>query len=342
MSENINSWDFVRNLKFGWNLGNTLDAVSQSKPASPTEQETAWRNPVTTESMAKLLKDTGFGIIRVPVTWFAHVGESPDFSIEPAWMGRVNEVVDYGISNGLYVILNLHHENWHFPSYANYSNAEMRLTKIWEQIAERFKDYDERLIFEAMNEPRMNKTEFEWTGGTPESRDVVNKLGSAFVAVIRNSGGNNPHRHLMLPTYAASVEEIAMKDLVLPDDKNIIVSVHAYTPYQFALSEESITLWSADNPSDTKGIDDVLGRIDKYFLSKNIPVIIGEMGARNKDNTESRAAWTKYYAQKARNCGVPCIWWDNGLFEGNGELFGLMDRINLVWQFPEIVESFLK
>lgn len=339
--KNISSWDFVKDLKFGWNLGNTLDGMSNEKSASPMEHETAWRNPVTKAGVAKLLKDTGFGILRVPTTWTKHMGEAPGFVIESAWMDRVKEVVDYGISNGLYVILNLHHENWHFPSYVNYDDAKMRLVKVWEQIAEKFKNYDEHLIFEAMNEPRMNRTEFEWTGGTHESREVINKLNAAFIETVRISGGNNAFRQLMIPTYAASPDETALKDMTVPEDKNIIISVHAYTPYLFALSEEGVKLWSADNPNDTKDIDSLFDRLNRYFLSKNIPVIMGETGAMNKDNIESRVAWTKYYAQKAKSYGVPCVWWDNGLFEGKGELFGLMDRNNFTWKFPDIVEAFL-
>lgn len=340
--KNINSWDFVKDLKFGWNLGNTLDGMSSENSASPTEHETAWGNPVTTNGVAKLLKDTGFGIFRIPTTWTKHIGEAPGFEINPAWMDRVKEVVDYGISNGLYVILNLHHENWHFPSYENYDNAKARIVKVWGQIAEKFKGYDEHLIFEAMNEPRMNGTKFEWTGGTTEARDVINKLNFVFIETVRNSGGNNAYRQLMIPAYAASSDENVLKELVIPEDKNIIVSVHAYTPYLFALSEEDVKIWSSDNHNDTKDIDSLFDRLERYFLSKNIPVIMGEMGARNRDNIESRVAWTKYYALKARTCGVPCVWWDNGLFEGKGELFGLMDRKNLTWKFPAIVEAFIK
>lgn len=340
--KNISAWEFVKNLTFGWNLGNTLDGGSRNAFDSPKAHETAWGNPVTTDGVAKLLKDTGFGIFRVPVTWSSHIGNPPNFIITPEWIDRVREVVDYGISNGLYVILNLHHENWHFPSYENYDAAEARLTKIWGQIAAKFKEYDEHLIFEAMNEPRMNRTKYEWTGGTPEARNVINKLNAAFIQTVRSAGGNNIHRQLMIPTYAASSDETVMRDLVVGEyDKNIIVSVHAYTPYLFALSEEDVKEWSPDNPKDTKDIDSLFGRIDDIFLSKQIPVIMGEMGARNKDNIDARVRWAKYYASKAREYGVPCIWWDNGAFTGNGELFGLMDRRNLKWAFPEIVEAFL-
>jgi endoglucanase len=148
---------------------------------------------------------------------------------------------------------------------------------------------------------------------------------------------------LMLPGYAASADDAVLKSFELPDDRNLIVSVHAYTPYTFALSDSpSANVWSADNPNFTRDIDSLFARLDSYFISKGIPVIMGECGARNKNgNTEARAAWARYYTDKGREIGVPCVWWDNGAFTGSGECFGLMDRRNLNWKYPEIVDAFL-
>jgi endoglucanase len=336
----MNAWEFVKGLKAGWNLGNTLDAVPRENDPSPSGHETAWGNPVTTHAMIKLVKDSGFGILRVPVSWAKQIGEGN--KINEAWMKRVREVVDYGINTGLTVILNLHHEDWHFPSEENYPAASVKFKAVWTQIANEFIGYGNNLILESMNEPRKNGTPVEWNGGDEEGRAVVAKLNADFVETVRKTGGNNLNRMLMLPTYAASSEDDAMRELLLPEgDENLIVSIHAYTPYLFALSNEKTDKWNAGNVNDVKDIDALFMRIKEYFIDKNIPVILGECGARDKDNLESRVNWARYYAGKAKECGVPCIWWDNGAFKGTGELFGLMDRKNTKWEYPEIVDAFL-
>lgn len=333
----IPSAELVKEIKIGWNLGNTLDATG----GILLNSEMSWGNPATREDMFIAVKEAGFNIIRIPVSWGNHLGPEPDYNIHNAWLDRVNEVVDYAINNDLFVILNMHHEEWHFPSYDNYDKAETILTKVWAQIADRFKEYDEHLIFEGMNEPRMKGTPQEWTGGNEEARDVVNKLNQAFVDTIRNAGGNNPYRHLMIPTYAASSDPNTWKDFVIPDDDKIIVSIHAYTPYNFALNINGTDKWSPENPDDTRDIDNLMNNLYNSFISKGQPVILGEFGAMDKDNLESRILWAKYYIQKAKEIGVPCIWWDNGAFVGNGELFGLLDRRKREWKHPEIIEALM-
>lgn len=339
----IKSIELVKEFNNGWNLGNTLDATNPSLAGSrPEAFETAWGNPVTTPEMIKMVKDAGFNLVRIPVTWDKQIGDAPDYAINPAWMDRVQEVIDYAVDLDLFVIMNLHHEDWHFPSNENFEKAESIIIKVWEQIAKRFENYDERLIFEAMNEPRMKETEFEWTGGTTESRSVVNQLNKAFYETIRNADGNNPLRHLMLPTYAASAETHVLDDLIIPDDDRVIVSVHSYSPYDFALNEAGVTTWSADNPSDTRDIDSLVERLEERYISKGIPVIIGEYGARNKDNLEDRVAWAHYYVKTMEAKGIPRVWWDNNLFVSSGENFGLLNRRTLTWEYPEIVEAIME
>ena len=334
----IPSTELVKELKIGWNLGNTLDATGGGALLT---SEMSWGNPKTKEEMIIAVKEAGFNVVRIPISWGNHLGPEPDYIINNAWLDRVNEVVDYAINNDLYVIINMHHEEWHFPSYDNYETASTILTKVWAQIAERFKSYDEHLIFEGMNEPRMKGTPQEWTGGNPEARDVINKLNQDFVDTIRNSGGNNPYRHLMIPTYAASSDPKTWKDFVIPDDDKVIVSIHAYTPYNFALNKNGTDKWSPTNRNDTREIDSLMDNLYNTFISKGQPVILGEFGAMDKNNLEDRVAWAKYYVQKAKEKGIPCIWWDNGAFTGSGELFGLLDRRTLEWKYPEIVEALM-
>jgi len=334
---------FVKNLGVGWNLGNTLDSSPERKTMefpTPTEQETAWGNPVTTEAMIKAVKDAGFTIFRVPVTWCYQFDEN--YCINKAWLNRVGEVVDYGIKNDMTVILNLHHEKWHFPSEENYPTASKIMKTVWTQIASHFSDYGNNLILESMNEPRKVDTEFEWNGGDKEGRSVVMKLNQDFVDTVRALGGNNATRFLLVPNYAASCEEIAMSDFVMPNGENIIASLHGYIPWDFALSDQhDINNWTEERK---EAIDDLFRRIDKYFISKGIPVIMGECGARKKgDNATARAEWARYYAAKARENGIPCIWWDNGYIDGSEktEVFGLLNRQTLEWGFPEIAQAFV-
>jgi len=338
----IHSIELIKEFNNGWNLGNTLDATDPSLTgSSPETFETSWGNPVTTKEMIEKVKKGGFNLIRIPVTWNEHIGASPNHKIREEWLNRVQEVVDYAYKLNLFVILNLHHEEWHFPSKDNFEQAKVILTKVWEQIAERFKDYDEHLIFEAMNEPRMKGTDVEWTGGTAEAREIINQLNEVFLETIRNSGGNNSLRHVMLPTYAASADDNVLNDFTIPDDEKVIISVHSYTPYHFALNYDGTDEWNEDNNADTRDIDNLFASLNRRFISNDIAVIIGEYGARNKDNLDDRVAWAKYYVKAAETRGIPRIWWDNGLFTSDGENFGLLNRRTLKWEYPEIVEAIM-
>lgn len=334
----ISSVELIKEMKIGWNLGNTMDATG----GNGVNSELSWGNPLTNEEMIKTIKAAGFNILRIPITWEKHLGPAPDYIIDEAWLNRVQTIVNYGIDSDMFVIINMHHEDWHFPSYENADNAKDILTKVWRQIADRFENYDEHLIFEDLNEPRMKGTNVEWTGGNEEGRDVVNQLNAAFIDTIRNSGGNNPLRHLMIPPYAASSDPITWSNFIVPEDDKVIVSIHAYTPWNFTLNEYGTSEWTLSNSNDTWEIDNLMNNIYESFISKGIPVIIGEFGARDKENMQSRVEWAEYYVQSATEKGIPCIWWDNGAFTGEGELFGILDRRGLSWKYPEIVDALMK
>ena len=331
----VSPMDLVKDMKIGWNLGNTLDATSNSIGVSV---EMAWGNPKTTQEMIDMIIDQGFNVIRIPVSWGGQMGGAPNYNVLPAWMDRVQEVVDYAYGRGVYVIVNIHHEDWHFPSEENKDAAAEQLDALWTAIATRFRDYDEHLIFEGMNEPRKIGTNVEWNGGDQEGRDVVNYLDQVFVDAVRATGGNNTIRNLMVPGYAASSSDTALKGIVLPQDDHLIVSVHAYTPYDFALNTAGRSTW--DN--DTRDIDHLMEVLDELFLSKGVPVIIGEFGAMNKDNEEERVQWANYYVSKAREYGVPCVWWDNNAFDGDGENFGLFNRRELTFPYPDLLKALIE
>ena len=342
--KDISSLELVKDMKIGWSLGNTLDGGGKSsKGSSPETIERAWGNPVTTKEMIDEIKNAGFNVLRIPTTWDWSTGDAPDYKISDEWLARVKEVVDYGMANDMYVILNIHHETWHYPTEDNYEAASDRLKKVWTQIGNYFENYDEHLIFEGLNEPRVIGSDEEWAGGSDATREVVNKLDADFVSTIRSLGGNNKLRHLMIPGYAASSSDVALKALKIPEnDDKLIVSVHAYIPYNFALSDsKQANKWIACKGGFTTDIDNLADLLKTLFIDKGQAVIIGEFGARSKDNEKYRAEWAKYYVTKMNTIGVPCVWWDNGAFTGSGELFGLFDRRTLEWRFPLVKDALI-
>lgn len=157
--------ELISQMKTGWNLGNSLDSLGGG--------ETAWNNPATTKQMIDMIHDGGFDIIRIPVTWGHHMSGAPDYTVDADFMDRVNEVVDYAIADGMYVILEIHHEpdSWLIPDSEHMAEAEPQFTALWKQIAEHFRDYGDKLVFESMNEPRVKGKPHEWTG---ETRTNVN------------------------------------------------------------------------------------------------------------------------------------------------------------------------
>jgi len=349
--------ELTSRIKIGWNLGNTLDTMGNEingfswlgngvyANTTVTQMETAWGNPVTSKENIIALKEAGFNTIRIPVSWSKAVDSN--HNIREDWMARVVEIVNYAVDNDMYIILNTHHDEGIFK----FTNAETEKSlkafkKIWNQIARTFRNYDEKLIFEALNEPRTKNVPYEWSGGNAMERINLNRHYKVFVDTVRASGGNNNKRILMINTYGASTIAAAINDLVIPADtaqNKIIVSVHSYSPYNFALNTNRIhNSWDKDNPRDISAITDEIDRAYNAFVVKGIPVIMGEFGAMNKDNEEARAQWAEFYVRHAMNRGIPCIWWDNGGFSGDGELFGLLDRRSNTLPYPQIVAALMR
>lgn len=331
----ITALELTADIKVGWNIGNTLDATG----GSGLTQETSWGNPAVTPELIQAVKDAGFNAVRIPTTWERQMDDNN--VIHEDWIARVQEIVDYAYSRDMYVILNMHHEEWYQPYADKEEEISAKMTACWTQIAERFKDYDEHLIFEGMNEPRWKNTQFEWNGGNDEGRQVVNHLNKVFVDAVRATGGNNQYRFLMVCPYAANSSESALSALEIPDDDRLIVSVHAYIPYSFALQNPGSDKWLASKPNCTKEIDELADVLDRLFISKGQAVIVGECGAMNRENEEYRAQWAEYYFAKFKEIGVPCFWWDNGSFY-SGETFGLFDRHTNEVKYPVLLEAMMK
>jgi endoglucanase len=332
----ISATELVAGIKLGWNLGNTLDAPG----------ETAWGNPKTSKTNIDTLKAAGFNAIRIPVSWSHHVDKN--YVIDTAFMKRVKEIVGYAIDNDMYILLNTHHDEEIFKFMdKDIAKSKAVFERIWLQIAEQFKNENEKLIFEGLNEPRTKGSAAEWNGGTKEERDNINTLEQIFVDAVRVSGSNNAKRILMVSTYGASAEQAAMSGVKIPDDpsnptiKKFIVSIHAYAPYNFALNQGtgSVATWSKTNSGDKSGVETPLNRAHTTFVSKGIPVIFGEFGALDKKNDDARAEWAGYYVSYAKSKSIPCFWWDNGATTGDGEKFGLLNRNTNTFYYTSVKDA---
>lgn len=346
---------FVRSMKIGWNLGNTFDAYNDSGFVNELDSETCWVSVATTKEMIDDIKEAGFQTMRLPVTWHGHLIDD-DYTISEVWLDRVQEVLDYAIDNDMYVILNIHHDNskeYMYPDSAHLEQSVKFITSIWTQLSARFADYDEHLIFESMNEPRLVGSDYEWwlDNSKEECQDAVeciNTLNQTFVDVVRASGGNNEQRYLMVPGYDASADGALNNGFALPADADgvenrILVSVHAYTPYNFALEAGSVTTFDSDSTASTRDIDTFMDKLYTKFISNGIPVVIGEFGARDKDgNVQDRVDYATYYIAAARARGMTCVWWDNNAFSGSGENFGLYYRRGGYFVYPDIVTGLMK
>lgn len=334
----IDIHELVSEMKTGWNLGNALDS---------TGGETAWGNPKTTREMIDTVAAAGFNVIRIPTTWGDKSDDSGNISDE--WIARVNEVVDYAFDNGMYVILNCHHEtDWIKPSMSTVDSILPRYTTMWKQIAERFEPYGDHLLFEGLNEPRVVGGENEWSGGTEDGREALNVLNKAFVDTVRATGGNNGKRALLVPTFAAAVTLSAVKDLEVPDDDRVIVSLHAYTPYSYTYhSNESYEVFVVDEYVEDE-INKVFKIMDKYFTEKNIPVIVTEYGSVSKSpagetkrNDDENIKWVKIFLERAKQSGIPCVIWDNGYYYSGNELFGILNRSSCTWYLPDYIKAIM-
>lgn len=323
----LSAMDLVKDMKVGWNLGNTLESAGG---------ETGWGNPVTSKKMIDELKKAGFNTVRIPVRWDEKYTDA-NYTIDTAYMARVETVVNYALANDMYAIVNIHHNKIQGEmSEANKANVINEGCIVWNEVADHFKDYSDKLIFETINEPRFEE---DWTG-TTEYYNVVNEYNSKVLSVMRATGGNNDKRLVMMPTYCAAADYEKISAMVVPNDDNVAVSIHAYSPYNFALNEAPGSQ-STFGDADKIYLDKMFRLLDKTFKQKGIPIVMGEFGAIDKNNLQDRINFTKYYTQLASSYEIPCFWWDNSnsamTSKSNG--FALFNRKTLKFVYPEIVDA---
>ena len=364
--------DAVKNMGVGWNLGNTLDANKQTVcditsdaywGQQGLESETCWGQPTTTREFIQMMKKAGFTAIRVPVTWYNHMDK--DGKVNAEWMARVKEIVEYVIDEGLYCILNVHHDtgadswdangnltgyHWIKAAPDNYTTNTDRFTGLWKQIAETFKDYGQTLLFEAYNE--MLDANSCWNYPTfgmdfdadyeQASLKAVNSYAQSFVTTVRTTGGNNATRNLIVNPYAAASGGVwgnnthpqdPLEQLVLPTDDakdHLIVEVHSYPAITSGIS------------SAKSGLDWTFNNLKEKIIDRlNVPMIVGEWGTSNVDNgsdyidrRETMIAFCDYFVKKAMEYGIATFYW-MGLSDGNA-------RKELVFNQPDLAETITK
>ncbi len=341
----------LRNMGLGTNFGNSMDAINAQynmDTNSVTDFETAWGQEPTTKPMVDFLKKEGFNSVRVPVTWWQHM--KSDGTVDEAWMNRVQEIVDYIINNGMYCILNVHHDtgadpddnsykHWIKADEENYQSNKAKFESLWTQIANRFKSYNQRLVFEGYNE--MLDADNTWNAPkNSSSYKGLNGYAQSFVNAVRATGGNNETRNLIINTYAAANGEEVLNNLTIPTDKadgHLAVEVHTYAPWD----------WFADkgkwDTSCSNEIKDMLSRLNSKFISKGIPCVIGEYGTNGSKSVSKTSSASEIQAaadqaadivKQAKAYGVATFYWMN-IFEGK-------DRTVPQWTLPTVVEAMKK
>ncbi len=310
----------------GWNLGNTLDA---------TGVETSWGNPLTTKEFIKTIASQGYKSIRIPITWKHRVGDAPDYLIKPEFLQRVQEVVDWSLDAGLYVMINLHHDSggWIMKMETEHDEVTGRFNSIWRQISKHFKDYPDTLMFESVNEPRFSD---DWSKDTPEYFEMLDELNISFQKIVRKSGGNNVTRPLVLPTLTCSASQNRLDELNKTisklNDKNIIATIHYYGYWPFSVNIAGSTTF---NDVVRKDLETTFDRAFDTFVANGIPVIVGEVGILGFDKSYSTIQhgevlkyfeYVTYYTNKKNQ---PLMLWDNGQH---------FDRRNSAWRDPKLYE----
>ena len=323
----LTAMDLYKKMTVGWNLGNSLDATGNG-----LSSETAWGNPKITKDLIDAVNAAGFDTIRIPITWMGHF-DNTSYKIDEAWLKRVDEVINYALSNDMYVIINIHHDgndtnqSWLTPKPDDEAAMINKFDIIWYQIATYFKDYDEHLLFAGMNE-------FHKGYNNPSKKylELTDTLNQTFVNTVRATGGNNSGRILIVQAYNTNGEQ-SLK-MSMPKDaasSKLMAEIHFYDPWDFA--GEGKGDWGKTGKS-TSGwgqedwVDNIFGKIKSNFANNNIPVILGEYGAINNKNgnTDHRRYYVEYVTKSAKEHGLLPIWWDNGYDGSSGEAFALFDR----------------
>jgi endoglucanase len=308
----------------GYNLGNTLEACGGTKGNKIANFEVAWGAPMTTKAIFEDLKARGFDTIRIPVAWSNLIAD--DYTIHPDLMNRVEEVAVMVMDSGMHAIVNIHWDGGWFADFPkDYAECMKKYKRIWSQISERFKKYDERLVFESLNEEGCfddvwNRYSGGGTGTKKKAFDILNAINQAFVDLVRASGGNNATRYLLIAGYATDFTLSASEEFRMPRDgaERCILSLHYYTPATFTIIDKDVSwgrsAFSWGDSSDVLRLKDDFDRVKADFIDKGIPVILGEYGtATNNKDPESVRKYLTEVARAAWGIGICPILWGGAL-----------------------------
>ena len=329
---NLSAIEWTRDVVMGWNLGNALESSGG---------ETNWGNPKTTQAMIKAVADAGFNAIRIPVRWTEQLSDAQNMVVKDTWLARVKEIVDWALAENMYVIINTHHEAWldRNPFYSKQQENNQKLHALWTCIATYFRDYGEKLIFAGTNE-----TTVDWSAPNTEQQTVQNSYNQTFVDAVRDTGGKNYYRNLVVQTFACS-PYFGLNGFTIPTDKveeRLSVEYHYYDPYEYC---GSCTYYYWGEAYKDKGriltsstestITNLLDRITNSWTKKGLGVVMGEYGVSNhytSDDMQTQQENMQYYLKcvtgEARKHGFAAFVWDNNAFNNGPENFGIFKR----WQ----------
>ncbi len=328
----------------GWNIGNSLDAIGS---------ETAWGNPKITQLLIDSIKAAGFHSVRIPVAWSNNI-DTTTFAIDASLMSRVEEVVNYVLKDSMYAIINIHWDGgWMIPTYARQAYVNNRLAAMWQQIAVRFRDYDDHLIFAGMNEVTV-----DYNAPKVEYYTVQNSFNQTFVATVRSTGGRNAYRYLAVQGYNTNID-YTVSYFAVPHDAEpgrLMVEVHYYDPYDFTLNTGStITQWGkyATTPAKVETwaneswADGQFQKMKSKFIDSGHAVILGEYGviarlnlgsaALNAEYAGYRLYYMQYVTRSMIKHGLIPVYWDNGS-TGNFSM-GLFNRATGAQVYPDIIKA---
>lgn len=334
--------------KCGINLGNSLDAFKDGA----ADTEICWGNPRITKDIVRMYADAGFDLLRLPVTWGAHMGPAPEYAVDPAWMARVREVVLWALDAGMAVILNVHHDNpWMRPELSSLVDTLPKYRRLWQQITAAFADIGDELLLQGSNEPNLiNGENCNEGSGNRNVRAAINAFNHTFVRTVREAGGNNAKRWLCIPGLAARPFPDCLRDMIIPKDDRLIFTVHSYVPDRFVFSRGTQDDTAYFDGKARDEVREMFLDIQRFALPYNLPIMMTEFGAVAKRmpdgktiNDAERVKFVKAFIECANELGIPCVWWDNNYFaEGGDELFGLFNRKTLTCNSPAIVKAMLK
>lgn len=330
--------EIAADISAGWNLGNSLEAYSDSC----VDAETAWHNPRVNFDILDSVAAAGFDAIRIPVRWYPHFDDDGHvITIDDDWLARVKEIVDHCIFvNDMYVILNTHHEHWleNHPFYCDSAEVFAKEARLWTAIADAFADYDDRLLFAGTNEVHVTD---DWNEPCQEYADVQNGFNRVFVETVRTTGGKNSERVLIVQTYGCN-SYYGPKYLIVPDDSaanRLMVEVHFYDPYQYCAAGTDLYFgkpfkqYGISSSLQEKYIDYIFNRLKSLYTDIGLPIVLGEYGAQRYFDTnvespmlDSRLYYYDYLIRTARRSGALTFVWDNGYCGIGADRFGLFDR----------------